>query len=229
MKSAVIRFPGSNCERDAFDVLFRTGLYPEYVWHDESALPDGLDLVVIPGGFTYGDYLRCGAMAAHSPIMQAVKAFAEAGGLVLGICNGFQILCEAGLLPGTLLRNAHLRFRCSEALLRVERADTPFTRLYHKGQVITVPVAHHDGRYFAADDVVERLEGEGQILFRYCNAQGWTDESANPNGSVGNIAGILNARGNILGMMPHPERHAEALTGGTDGSLLFESFLRAAA
>ncbi len=226
MKSAVIVFPGSNCDRDARTVLAATGLNPVMVWHADSALPK-VDLVMVPGGFSYGDYLRSGAMAAHSPIMREVKKHAEAGGLTLGICNGFQILTEAGLLPGALMRNASLQFICKNVRLRVENTSSPFTRHYVKGQVIEVPVAHHDGNYTADAETLKKLEDNGQVAFRYSDAEGNATEAANPNGSAANIAGIFNAGKNVLGMMPHPERHAEALLGGVDGKTLFESLIAA--
>ena len=221
MKSAVITFPASNCDRDAQTVLAATGLNPVMVWHRDTSLPK-VDLVVLPGGFSYGDYLRSGAMAAHSPIMQEVKKHAERGGLVIGICNGFQVLTEAGLLPGVLMRNAHLKFVCREVLLRVDNNSTPFTKNYKKGQVINVPVAHHDGNYFADKDTLKMLEDNGQIAFRYCNEKGELTADANPNGSQLNIAGICNKKGNVLGMMPHPERHADLMLGGADGAAMFK-------
>jgi phosphoribosylformylglycinamidine synthase I len=214
MKSAVIVFPGSNCDRDAKSVLQATGLNPVMVWHRDSALPK-VDLVVLPGGFSYGDYLRSGAMAAHSPIMQEVKAHADRGGLVLGICNGFQVLTECGLLPGILMRNQKLKFLCHDVRLEVAAIDTPFTKNYTKGQVINVPIAHHDGNYFADDATLKSLEDNNQIVFRYADAS--------PNGSRLNIAGICNRQKNVLGMMPHPERHAETLLGGIDGRAMFEA------
>jgi phosphoribosylformylglycinamidine synthase len=191
------------------------------VWHAETALPAGTDLVVIPGGFSYGDYLRCGAIAARSPIMGAVCAHAEKGGLVLAICNGFQIACEAGLLPGVLMRNAQLKFVCRDVFLRVERSDTPFSRGYNAGQVIRVPVAHGEGNYVADADTVARLEAEGRVVYRYVSPDGGLDPCWNLNGSTNAIAGIVNARGNVLGMMPHPENHVEAAMGCTDGRGLF--------
>jgi phosphoribosylformylglycinamidine synthase len=191
------------------------------VWHRDSALPK-VDLVVLPGGFSYGDYLRSGAMAANSPILQEVKKHAERGGLVIGICNGFQVLTECGLLPGVLMRNHKLKFLCREVLLRVDNNVTPFTKNYTKGQVINIPIAHHDGNYFADDATLKALEDNGQIVFRYCDAGGKPTESANPNGSRMNIAGICNKQKNVLGMMPHPERHAETLLGGADGKKMFE-------
>lgn len=226
MRSAVIVFPGSNCDRDAYTVLKSTGCAPVKVWHADTTLP-ACDLVVVPGGFSYGDYLRSGAMAAHSPIMGEVKRHAERGGKVLGICNGFQILTETGLLPGTLLRNAKLKFLCREVFLRVESTDTPFTKQYKKHQVINIPIAHHDGNYFAAADTLKALEDNSQVAFRYCDVDGKLTEEANPNGSANSIAGVFNQKKNVLGMMPHPERHSEIMTGGTDGTVLFKSLLAA--
>jgi phosphoribosylformylglycinamidine synthase I len=226
MHSTVVIFPGSNCDRDACTVLEMTGCKPHKVWHADSELP-ATDLVVVPGGFSYGDYLRSGAMAAHSPIMREVVAHAARGGLVLGICNGFQILTEAGLLPGTLMRNAKLKFLCHEVYLRVENNTTSFTSAYDKGQVINVPIAHHDGNYFADAGTIKALEGNAQIAFRYCDAEGALTPQSNPNGSVQAIAGVYNKEKNVLGMMPHPERHSDAMTGGTGGRALFESLLAA--
>ncbi|OYW14435.1 MAG: phosphoribosylformylglycinamidine synthase I [Rhodospirillales bacterium 12-54-5] len=227
MRSAVIVFPGSNCDRDVFTVMQQQGLNPEKVWHDDATLPAGLDLVVLPGGFSFGDYLRCGAMAARSPIMQDVIKFAGNGGYVLGICNGFQILTESGLLPGTLMRNNHLQFNCKETTLRVEANDTVFTKAYAKHQVIHLPVAHAEGNYFADDATLRVLNDNNQIAFRYVNDVGKPTEDANPNGACDNIAGIFNKNRNVLGLMPHPERHADAALGGTDGALMFQSFLAA--
>jgi phosphoribosylformylglycinamidine synthase len=226
MKSAVIVFPGSNCDRDARTVLSATGLNPVSVWHADTELP-AVDLVLVPGGFSYGDYLRSGAVAAQSPIMREVKKHAEKGGFVLGVCNGFQVLTEAGLLPGVLLRNQKLKFICREVNLRVETTKTAFTSKYAKGQVIKVPVAHHDGNYFADHKTLGDLQDNDQIIFRYCNEAGEITEESNPNGSLLNIAGVCNGKRNVLGMMPHPERCAEALLGGRDGIGVFES-LRAA-
>lgn len=226
MQSCVIVFPGSNCDRDAKSVLAVTGCKPQNVWHADSILPD-CDLVVIPGGFSYGDYLRSGAMAAHSPIMRDVVAHAHAGKLVLGICNGFQILTEAGLLPGTLMRNAKLTFVCREVYLRVENNRTVFTSAYDKGQLINVPIAHHDGNYYADKETLKSLTEHDQVAFRYCDEEGKVLETSNPNGSAENIAGVYNTHKNVLGMMPHPERHAEALLGGIDGRAMFESLLSA--
>jgi phosphoribosylformylglycinamidine synthase len=222
MKSAVLVFPGINRERDmARSLKLVSGREPAMVWHAETELPPATDLVVIPGGFSYGDYLRCGAIAARAPIMDAVRAFAAKGGLVLGVCNGFQILCEAGLLPGVLMRNSQLKFLCRDVHLRVERSDTPFTRGYNAGQVIRVPVAHGEGNYIADEATIARLEGEGRVLLRYSDPNGAIDLDWNHNGSINAIAGVLNERGNVLGTMPHPENHVEAAMGCTDGRGLF--------
>jgi len=191
------------------------------VWHAETALPAGTDLVVVPGGFSYGDYLRCGAIAARAPVMQAVRRFAGSGGLVLGVCNGFQILCEAGLLPGVLMRNQALKFICRDVFLKVERSDSPFTRGYNAGQVVRVPIAHGEGNYVADSETLVRLEGEGRVLFRYVSPEGARDPAWNVNGASNAIAGIVNERGNVLGMMPHPENHVESQLGVTDGRGLF--------
>jgi phosphoribosylformylglycinamidine synthase len=222
MKSAVLVFPGINRERDMARTLrLISGREPAMVWHAEPELPTGTDLVVIPGGFSYGDYLRCGAIAARAPIMEAVRAHAARGGLVLGVCNGFQILCESGLLPGVLMRNAALKFICKDVHLRVERSDTPFTRGYNAGQVIRVPVAHGEGNYAADADTLARLEAEGRVAFRYCAPDGTLVAESNVNGATHAIAGILSERGNVLGLMPHPENHVEAAIGPTDGRGLF--------
>ncbi len=229
MPATVIVFPGSNCDRDVAVALeAATGRAPAMVWHRESALPQ-TDLIVVPGGFSYGDYLRSGAMAAQSPIMRSVVEQARAGTPVLGICNGFQILTETGLLPGVLMRNASLKFVCRDVHIRTERTDTLFTHAYSKGQVLRVPVAHHDGNYFADPETLKRLEDGGQVAFRYCDADGKITEAANPNGSIANIAGILNETGNVLGMMPHPERLADPLLGGTDGAPMFGALAEAIA
>ncbi len=229
MRTSVIVFPGSNCDRDvkvAFERI--TGRAPAMIWHGDASVPAS-DLIVLPGGFSYGDYLRCGAMAAHSPVMRDVIAKAKAGTPVLGICNGFQILCEAGLLPGVLMRNASLKFVCHDVHLKVERADTMFTRRYAKGEVIRVPVAHGDGNYFTDAETLARLEGEGRVAFRYCDGTGAITAAANPNGALGNIAGIVSESGRILGMMPHPERLYEGALGGVDGRRMFESLADALA
>ena len=222
MKSAVVVFPGINRERDMARALrLISGREPALVWHADASLPPGTDLVVRPGGFSYGEYLRCGAIAARAPIMDAVHGFAAKGGLVLAICNGFQIACEAGLLPGVLMRNAQLRFICRDVYLRVERSDTPFTRGYNAGQVIRVPVAHGEGNYIADGETIARLEGEGRVLFRYTTPEGAPDPAWNFNGATNAIAGVLSEKHNVLGLMPHPENHIEAIMGSTDGRGLF--------
>lgn len=224
MKSAVIVFPGSNRERDAARALkIATGQDAALVWHADSELPSGTDIVLLPGGFSYGDYLRCGAIAGRATIMDAVRRHAERGGLVLGICNGFQILCEAGLLPGVLMRNKDKRFVCKVANLKVERNDTPFTRRYAQGQVLAIPCAHGEGNYQADAETLARLEGEGLVAFRYSAADGAIGASWNHNGSLNSIAGIYSPKLNVLGMMPHPENHVDPLVGPTDGLGLFES------
>ena len=221
----VLVFPGSNCDHDAYHVARHVfGQEARFIWHKDTDL-QGADVVVVPGGFSYGDYLRSGAVARFSPIMKEVVRFAEGGGLVLGICNGFQVLCESGLLPGALMRNASLRFVCKEAHLRAERADTPFTSAMQAGQVLRVPVAHGEGRYYADEETLDQLEGEGRVVFRYCTAEGEVTPETNPNGSARSIAGIVNEGGNVLGLMPHPERCAEAAIGSGDGALVFESIL----
>lgn len=218
MRAAVIQFPGSNCDRDmAVAIRDIMGADTSIVWHRDSELPQNLDLIAIPGGFSYGDYLRSGAMAARSPVMQAVVEAAGRGVPVLGVCNGFQILTEAGLLPGALMRNAGIRFVCRTVRLKVENSQSIFTRGYDAGEEINIPVAHHDGNYFADEATLDRLEGEGQVAFRYAE---------NVNGSTRNIAGILNNAGNVLGMMPHPERMVEAMQGGSDGRRLFAGLIR---
>jgi phosphoribosylformylglycinamidine synthase len=222
MTSADLDFPGINRERDMARALrLVSGREPAMVWHAETELPAGTDLVVVPGGFSYGDYLRCGAIAARSPVMAAVRAHAIGGGLVLGVCNGFQILCESGLLPGVLMRNAALKFVCRDVYLRVERSDTPFTRGYNAGQVIRVPVAHGEGNYVTDAETLQRIEGEGRVLYRYTAPDGSLDPKWNINGASNSIAGVLNDRGNVLGLMPHPENHVEAALGPTDGRGLF--------
>ncbi|MXP09903.1 phosphoribosylformylglycinamidine synthase subunit PurQ [Pseudoblastomonas halimionae] len=217
-RAAVITFPGSNCDRDMAVALEQvSGTAPIRVWHGDADLPAGLDFIALPGGFSYGDYLRSGSMAANSPIMRSVKRAAEAGVPVLGVCNGFQVLTESGLLPGALMRNAQITFVCRNAGLKVENAQTLFTNGYEAGQEITIPVAHHDGNYFADDETLDRVEGEGRVVFRYLE---------NCNGSARDIAGVLNKAGNVLGMMPHPERAIEDAHGGRDGRALFESAVR---
>jgi phosphoribosylformylglycinamidine synthase len=225
MRASVIVFPGSNCDRDAAVALeAATGQAPSMVWHGDSEIPAS-DLIVLPGGFSYGDYLRSGAMAAHSPVMREVVARARAGTPVLGICNGFQVLTEAGLLPGVLMRNATLKFICRDVLLRVERNDSLFARRYSRGEVVRFPIAHKDGSYFADEATLDRLEGEGLVAFRYCSETGEVTGAANPNGSRRNIAGIYNETGRVLGLMPHPERLANPALGGTDGAKMFLSLV----
>jgi phosphoribosylformylglycinamidine synthase len=219
MKSAVVVFPASNCDRDAATALERiTGKPTEMVWHQDSDLPADIDLVVLPGGFSYGDYLRCGAMASLSPIMRAVKAHADKGGAVLGICNGFQVLTETHMLPGALIRNAGLKFVCRPVGLEVTESQSAFTRKYENGERVVFPVANGEGNYVADEETLDRLEGEGRVAFRYAEGQ-------NPNGSARNIAGLLNEKRNVLGLMPHPERMTDPLLGGTDGIALFQGLL----
>jgi phosphoribosylformylglycinamidine synthase subunit PurQ / glutaminase len=229
MRCGVVMFPGSNCDHDAYHVLKHVlDQDVVFLWHGDDDLK-GAELVVLPGGFSYGDYLRAGAMAAQSPVLRAVRRHAEAGGLVLGICNGFQVLLEAGLLPGAMRRNKSLRFECRDVHLRVERADLPFTRRYAKGQVLAMPIAHAEGNYEAAPEVLDEVEANGQVVFRYVGPDGEVGEEHNVNGSARSIAGIVNREGNVLGMMPHPERCAEAVLGGTDGLDLFAGLIASAA
>jgi phosphoribosylformylglycinamidine synthase I len=224
-KFGVVVFPGSNCDHDAYHVLKHVfGMDTRYLWHKDHELAD-VDVVVLPGGFSYGDYLRCGAIARFSPIMQEVIAFSHRGGVVVGICNGFQILCEAGLLPGALLRNDCLKFVCDVVHVRVESNRSRFTSACRTGDVLKIPIAHGEGNYFADDATVTRLEANGQILFRYADSDGCIVSTANPNGSTANIAGIVNERGNVMGMMPHPERAADPALGLTDGQLIFRSLI----
>jgi phosphoribosylformylglycinamidine synthase I len=225
MKFGIVTFPGSNCDHDAYRAVVEgLGEHAVYLWHKAHDL-QGSDVIILPGGFSYGDYLRPGAIARFSPIMQEVAAHARRGGPVIGICNGFQIACEAGLLPGALLRNESLKFVCARVTLRVERADTPFTSAYTAGQLVSLPIAHGDGRFTADDATLERLEGEGQVLFRYAPEPLQSLEVYNPNGSMRDIAGIISADGNVLGLMPHPERAIDPLLGAPDGRPLFESIL----
>lgn len=228
MKAAVVLFPGSNREGDASRALAAAGIAAEIVWHGAHDLPAGVDLALLPGGFSYGDYLRCGAIAGRSPIMDAVRRHAGRGGLVLGICNGFQILVESGLLPGVLMRNANLRFVCKMQHLRVERADTPFTHRYRAGQAIKVAIAHGEGNYTADEETIRRLEGDGRVAFRYCDVAGHVKSADSPNGSRNEIAGIFSSNLRVLGMMPHPENLIDPLVGGTDGLPLFQSLASAA-
>ncbi|GJD60094.1 phosphoribosylformylglycinamidine synthase subunit PurQ [Methylobacterium frigidaeris] len=228
MKAAIVVFPGSNRDADVARALRLAGAEVSTVWHTETELPAGTDLAVLPGGFSYGDYLRCGAIAGRAHAMDAVRAHAARGGLVLGICNGFQILCESGLLPGVLMRNVNRRFICHRQTLRVERTDTAFTRAYAQHQVIDVCVAHGEGNYFADPETLARIEGEGRVAFRYCDEAGQLTVKANRNGSLNSIAGIYSEARNVLGLMPHPENFVEGLVGGTDGRGLFESLAKAA-
>ena len=227
MKAAIVVFPGSNRDGDVAKALKQAGAKAETVWHADHSLPAGTDLVVLPGGFSYGDYLRCGAIAARAHIMDAVRAHAQRGGLVLGICNGFQILCESGLLPGILVRNSNLKFICHRQTLRVERTNTAFANRYSQGQVIDVCVAHGEGNYTADAETLRRIEAEGLVAFRYCDEQGQITPDSNRNGSMNAIAGIYSDTGNVLGMMPHPENLIDDMTGGTDGRGLFESLIAA--
>ena len=225
LRASVIVFPGSNCDRDVKTAIERiTGFKPNMVWHGDASVPSS-DMIVLPGGFSYGDYLRCGAMAAHSPIMKDVVAKAKAGTPVIGICNGFQILCESGLLPGALLRNASLHFICRDVFLKVENDKSFFTKCYRGGEIIKVPIAHGEGNYFADTATLDALEGEGRVAFRYCGEDGTVSPATCPNGAQRNIAGITNETGRVLGMMPHPERIYESALGGTDGRRVFESAL----
>ena len=227
MKFAVVVFPGSNCDHDAFHAATAVlGQSAELIWHKDTSL-GGADVVVLPGGFAHGDYLRTGAMARFSPIMREIEAFAGRGGPVIGICNGFQILLEAGLLPGAMLRNRELKYRCEHVHVRVERSDTPFTCGARAGQVLRIPIGHGEGNYYAPPDVLDRIEANGQVVLRYTTADGRLDEAANPNGSINAIAGLCNEGGNVVGMMPHPERACEALLGGTDGLVILQSIVKA--
>jgi phosphoribosylformylglycinamidine synthase subunit PurQ / glutaminase len=225
MKSAVIVFPGSNCDRDAVSALEKVGSKVEKVWHQETSLPSGLDLIIVPGGFSYGDYLRSGAMAAISPVMNEIKKAAAQGVNILGICNGFQILTESGLLDGVLLKNKGGKFICKAVNLRVENTNSNFTSSYQKNQVIQVPIAHMDGNYFADETTLKSLEDNDQIAFRYCDSAGKVNDQTSPNGAINNIAGIFNRTKNILGMMPHPERAIDAETGLVDGLIVFQSLI----
>lgn len=223
MKFGVVVFPGTWSDKDCFYVIDQVLHQPvEYIWHKDTNLT-GFDCIILPGGFSYGDYLRCGAIARFSPVMKSVEAFANAGGLVYGICNGFQILCESGLLPGVLIRNDHLQFRCEWTNLRIENSDSPFTSKAETGQVISVPISHGEGNYFADGATLDEIEKNDQVIFRYSSAEGCINMDNNPNGSLNNIAGITNREGNVLGMMPHPERCCDPLLGSTDGEVIFRS------
>lgn len=223
MKFGVVVFPGSNCDHDTYHVISKViGQPVDFIWHKQESV-EGFDAIILPGGFSYGDYLRSGAIARFSPVMQAIKSFAAEGGLVLGICNGFQILCESGLLPGVLLKNRDQKFICEHVNIRVEHTETPFTAAYKPGQVIRIPIAHGDGNFFCDDATLQQLESNQQIIFRYSDAQGGITEAVNPNGSRHNIAGICNANRNVLGLMPHPERAAEDVLGSHEGLAMFQS------
>jgi len=225
MKFGVIVFPGSNCDRDMLTVTQGLlGIDTRMIWHQETDISD-IDIVVIPGGFSYGDYLRCGAIARFSPVMNSVLEHAAAGKMVLGICNGFQVLTEVGLLPGALMRNRDLHFICDRVPVKVIRNDLDWTRNYQKNQIVTFPIAHGEGNYFADEDTIKSLEDNDQVVFRYCSATGEIDEANNPNGSLNNIAGIINQQGNVLGMMPHPERASDPAIGITDGRAMFEGLI----
>lgn len=228
MRFAVLQFPASNCDQDCVHAVRVLGHQAERLWHKETSL-GGADAVIIPGGFSYGDYLRCGAIARFSPVMQAVQRFAAEGGLVLGICNGFQILCEAGLLPGALIRNRSLQFRCEPVFLKTLRFDTPFTRLIPRDRPLKIPIAHGEGCFYADAATLDALQAGGQILWQYCSAAGELTEQANPNGSLLHIAGLCNAARNVAGLMPHPDRACEALLGSTDGRFILQSMIAALA
>ena len=229
MTFGVVVFPGSNCDHDAYHAVKHVlGRDARFIWHKDTHLGD-VDAVILPGGFSYGDYLRSGAIARFSPVMASVIEFANRGGAVLGVCNGFQVLCESGLLPGALLRNQSLRFVCKPVWIRTERTDTLFTGLCDPGQVLEIPVAHGEGNYYADDDTLNRLEANNQVVFRYCDEAGATTDAANPNGSLRNIAGIINEGGNVLGMMPHPERHVESDLGSADGLFILRSIAESVA
>jgi len=224
MKFGIVVFPGSNCDHDAYFALkHNLGFETQFLWHKDTNIPSDIKCIVLPGGFSYGDYLRTGAIARFSPIMKEVVRFANNGGLVIGICNGFQILTESGLLPGALLKNTSLRFICSDVFLKTLNTNTPFTSLIEKDRILKIPIAHFEGNYFADDDTLKELEDNGQIVFQYSTPDGEVTQEANPNGSLKNIAGITNKDKNVLGMMPHPERYCDPILGGIDGSLIFKS------
>lgn len=224
IKYGIVVFPGSNCDHDAFVATsVYSGAYAAYLWHKDTHIPNDIDCIVLPGGFSYGDYLRCGAIARFSPIMKEVIKFGNDGGYIIGICNGFQILCEAGLLPGTLLRNDSLTFKCKDINLKTLNNSTIFTSVLKKEEIITIPIAHGEGNYFADKNTLEELENENRIIFKYCDDNGNITKESNPNGSLNNIAGIINKNGNILGMMPHPERYCDLILGNNDGLKIFQS------
>ena len=226
MNFAVLQFPASNCDQDCVHAVRVLGHAANFVWHKDTSLGDA-DAVIVPGGFSYGDYLRCGAIARFSPVMQAVRQFADRGGLVLGICNGFQILCEAGLLPGALIRNRDLQFHCEQVFLKTANLETPFTGKIPAGKILKIPIAHGEGCYFAGEATLEKLKTNRQILWQYCDAKGELTETANPNGSLLNIAGICNERRNVAALMPHPDRASEEILGSADGRFIFESMIAA--
>jgi phosphoribosylformylglycinamidine synthase len=226
MHFAVLQFPASNCDQDAVHALRALGHGADYVWHKDTSL-GAADAVIVPGGFSYGDYLRCGAIARFSPVMQAVRRFADNGGLVLGVCNGFQVLTEAGLLPGALIRNRDLQFHCEHIFLKTANRDTPFTNRIPEGKLLRVPIAHGEGCYFADEETLAKLQANRQILWQYCDAGGGLTDAANPNGAMHNIAGIRSERGNVAGLMPHPERACEPILGSDDGRLVFQSMIAA--
>lgn len=224
MKFGVVVFPGSNCDHDAYVAANKVSSEKSiFLWHKDTQFPEDIDCIILPGGFSYGDYLRCGAIARFSPIMKEVVSFAENGGYVLGICNGFQILTEVGLLPGTLMRNKSLHFVCKDVNLMILNNSNIFTSEFKTGDILSIPVAHGEGNYYAEENIIQELEGEGRIVFKYCNADGEITEESNPNGSVNNIAGIINKQGNVLGMMPHPERYSDLLLGSEEGLKIFSS------
>ncbi len=226
MKFGVVVFPGSNCDHDAYYATKENlGAEVKYLWHKDTSVPGDIDCIILPGGFSYGDYLRCGAISRFSPVMNEVVKFADKGGYLIGICNGFQILTESQLLPGTLLRNENLKFICKDVNLKVMNNSTAFTSALNKGGVIRIPIAHGEGNYFAPDDVIKELEDKNRIVFKYCEPDGTIDRESNPNGSINNIAGIVNEKGNVLGMMPHPERYSDAVLGCNDGLAVFKSLL----
>ncbi len=224
MKFGIVVFPGSNCDHDAYYAIkHNLGYEVQFLWHKDTSIPADIRCIVLPGGFSYGDYLRTGAIARFSPIMKEIIRFAQNGGLIIGICNGFQILTESGLLPGALLKNTSLRFICKDVFLKTINTNTPFTSLIKKDSILKIPIAHFEGNYYADNDTIKELEDNGQIVFQYCESNGVVSEQANPNGSLKNIAGIVNKKKNVLGMMPHPERYCDATLGGTDGTLIFQS------
>jgi len=225
MKFGVVQFPGSNCDSDCYHAVENvTKTDVRYVWHEETDISD-IDCIILPGGFSYGDYLRCGAVARFSPVMAEIVNHANSGKFVIGICNGFQILTESKLLPGALYRNNHLKFICKPQYLKIERVDIPFTHLYSKNDIVNFPIAHGEGRYFADDELLKEIEDNCQVVFRYCDAEGTVNAESNPNGSLNNIAGICNKNGNVLGLMPHPERYADRILGGRDGKKVFKGIL----